>query len=164
MTRLALLAPFLLVACGDEATDGNGDTPDAMTGVTATFTSLYGDYFSRCGSCHAPGAAGRTPDIEMNLDFSSRATAHTSITTRMAAGLMGNFTGCNGVPFIDAMPERSLILAAIDQPTRQAFDHPTYPNCDVDSIADQTLKVGMQPSPAFIAALKTWIGDGAPNN
>jgi hypothetical protein len=163
MRRLAWLA-CLAVACGEAEDGGNGGAPDAMVGVTATFTSLYGDYFSRCANCHAPGAPGRTSDTEQNLNFSTKATAHTSITTQMAAGLTGNFAGCNGVPFINAMPERSLILAAIDQPTRNAFDHPSFPNCDVDSIADQTLKVGMQPSAAFITALKSWLSAGAPNN
>jgi hypothetical protein len=166
MRRLALLVPCLLLACG-EADDMGGDTPDAATGgVTATFTSLYGDYFSRCSSCHTPTAAGRTPDIEQNLDFTSKATAYTSITTKMAAGLMGNFMDCNGVPFVDSMddPAKSLIVAALDQPTRAAFDHPMYPSCDGDTIADQTLKVGMQPSAAFLTALKDWVRAGAPNN
>lgn len=165
MTRLAWLAPLLLMACGaNDMLDGG--TPDAGGGggVTATFSSLYGDYFSRCGSCHSPTGPGRTPDIEMSLDFSSKAAAHSSITTKMAAGLTGNFSGCNGVPFVDSMASRSLILAALDQPTRAAFDHPMYPNCDVDSIADQTLKVGSQPSAAFITALKGWLAAGAPNN
>jgi hypothetical protein len=147
------------------------DTPDAApVGVQATFTSLYGDYFSRCSSCHTPTAPGRTPDTEMNLDFSTKATAHNTITTKMAAGLMGNFMDCNGVPFVNnavPAPERagqSLLLASLDQATRNAFDYPAVPDCGGDAIADQTLKVGMPPSAAFIDALKAWLAAGAPNN
>jgi len=161
MKSLACL--MILAGCGEMNT--TGALPDGATGVQATFTSLYGDYFATCAECHAPAAPGRTSDIEQTLDFSSRGTAYMTIKMGMASGLMGNFAGCNGVPFIiDADPASSLIVASIDQPTRQAFDVPAYPNCDVDAIADQTLKVGSQPSSAFIAALKSWIQQGAPNN
>ena len=160
MKRLALL----LIAAGCGQTDTTGTQPDGPTGVQATFTSLYGNYFGTCADCHAPGAPGRTSDIEQTLDFSSRGTAYMTIKMGMASGLQGNFALCNDVPFVEATPAQSLILAAIDQPTRQAFDDPQHPNCDVDTISDQTLKVGSQPSSAFIAALKSWIQQGAPNN
>ena len=141
-------------------------TPDAGSGmVEATFTSLYGDYFGNCKQCHAPGAPGRTSDIETTLDFSSKATAYTTIKTGMAAGLTGNKTMCNGVPFLGTTPAKSLLLAVIDQPTRQAIDlSPQYPGCDIDTITDGTVKVGKQPSTAFLAALETWITNGALNN
>lgn len=142
-------------------------TPDAGGGgmVEATFTSLYGDYFTNCKNCHAPGAPGRTSDIETTLDFSTKATAYTSIKTGMAAGLTGNKAMCNGVPFLGTTPAKSLLLAVIDQPTRQAIDlSPTFPNCDIDTITDATVKSGKQPSTAFVSALKTWITNGAMNN
>jgi hypothetical protein len=155
---------MMLAGCGQVAgSDAGGGQIDAAT-VHATFTSLYGDYLSSCASCHAPGAPGRTSDIEQTLDFSTRTTAYTTIKTGMATGLMGNFAGCNGVPFVDAAPGSSLILAALDQPTRQLFDLTGHPNCDMDSISDETAKVGSQPSAAFIAALKDWLTMGAPNN
>ncbi|HKA92152.1 MAG TPA: hypothetical protein VKE22_31050, partial [Haliangiales bacterium] len=153
MRRLAFA--MMLAACGQV-----GEQSDAGT-VTATFTSLYGDYFSHCSQCHAPGAPGRTSDIEQTLDFSTRTTAYTTIKTGMATGLMGNFSACNTVPFIDAQPGRSLILAVLDQPTRQLFDLPAHPNCDVNTISDETVKVGSAPSAAFIAALKGWLQAGA---
>jgi hypothetical protein len=161
MKRLAFL--LLLAGCGEMTTTGT--QPDGPTGVQATFTSLYGNYLGNCAECHAPGAPGRTSDIEQTLDFSSRGTAYMTITMGMASGLQGNFAGCNMVPFIlDNVPAHSLLLASIDQPTRQVFDDPDHPDCDVDAISDQTLKVGSQPSSAFIAALKSWIQQGAPNN
>jgi hypothetical protein len=53
---------------------------------------------------------------------------------------------------------QSLLLASLDQPTRNAFDLPTPSRCATcDAIADQTLKVGTQPSAAFITALKSWL-------
>ena len=160
MNRLAFV--LLLAGCGETTTPGT--QPDGPTGVQATFTSLYGNYFGTCADCHAPGAPGRTSDIEQTLDFSSRGTAYMTITMGMASGLLGNFAACNGVSFVETTPAQSLILASIDQPTRQVFDDPGHPDCDVDTISDQTLKVGSQPSSAFIAALKSWIQQGAPNN
>jgi len=145
-------------------TDG---TPDSGGGgpVEATFTSLYGDYLGTCKQCHAPGAPGRTSDIEQILDFSTKTTAFTTLKTGMATGLTGNHTGCNGAPFLGATPGKSLVLAVLDQPTRQAIDlSPQFPSCDVDSITDATVKVGSQPSTEFLTALQTWITSGAPNN
>lgn len=151
---------------GVEADAGAGDGGRAGDGgVTAQFSSLYADYFGTCGNCHAPGAPGRTSDIEQTLDFSTRATAYTTITTGSATGLVGNATACNSVPFItrgDAAA--SLIVAALDQSTRQAFDYQARPDCDVGVIGDETVKVGTPPSAEFIAALKTWIQAGAPND
>jgi hypothetical protein len=157
-------AALAVAACApaEEVPDGGPDGGGGM--VTATFTSLYGDYLSNCKSCHAPGAPGRTPDIEQTLDFSTKTTAYMTLKTGMAAGLTGNHTGCNGAPFLGATAAGSLLLAVIDQPTRQAFDLASAPNCDVDAITDATLKTGKQPSTAFVSALKTWINSGAMNN
>ncbi len=162
--RFVLAIALAGAGCGATGTDAGTGNPDSPTGVTASFTSLYGDYFGNCAHCHAPAAPGRTSDIEQTLDFSSRAMAYTTITTGMAAGLVGNPAGCNGVPFIGATPASSLILAVIDQPTAQMFDVPAHPSCDEATITDQTLKVGTPPSAAFIAALKDWLTAGAPNN
>lgn len=163
MKMLAWLTPaWLVLACGDTTPSETPDGPPA--GVTATFSSLYGDYFGNCKQCHAPGAPGRTSDIEQTLDFSTVGTAYSTIKTGMAAGLMGNFTGCNGVPFVTATAAGSLILAVVDQPTRNAFDLTGHPMCDVDSISDETVKVGSAPSAQFVAALAAWIGNGAPND
>jgi hypothetical protein len=155
---------LLVLATGCPASTDT--TPDSGGGgpVEATFTSLYGDYLGTCKRCHAPGAPGRTSDIEQVLDFSTKATAFTSLKTGMATGLTGNHTGCNGVPFLDATPAKSLVLAVLDQPTRQAIDLSAHPTCDINSITDATVKVGSQPSTAFLGALETWITSGAPNN
>lgn len=157
-----LCAAALLAACPP----AEETTPDAGGTVEATFTSLYGDYFAECKQCHAPGAPGRTAGIETTLDFSTKATAYTTIKTGMAAGLTGNKADCNGVPFLAATPAKSLILAVLDQPTRQTIDlSPQHANCDVDTITDATVKAGnKQPSAAFVSALKMWITAGAPNN
>jgi hypothetical protein len=148
----------------EETPDGGPDGGGGGT-VEATFTSLYGDYFGNCKQCHSPAGPGRTSTIEKTLDFTSKATAYTTLKTGMATGLTGNQMGCNGVPFIGTTPAKSLVLAVLDQPTRQTIDlSPTYPNCDIDSITDATVKTAKQPSAAFVTALKTWITAGAPNN
>ena len=162
LVAAALAAAALLPACPAE----EEGTPDSGMGVQPTFTSLYEDYFSECGQCHAPGAPGSgTAGIETTLNFSTKATAYTTIKTGMAMGLTGNAAGCNGVPFVGTTAAKSLILAVVDQPTRNVIDlSPTHPNCDVDSITDETVKVGSQPSAAFVQALKDWLAAGAPNN
>lgn len=154
---LALVAFSLVAGCPEE--------PEEPTPVEPTFTSLYADYFSYCKDCHAPGAPGRTSDIETTLNFSTQAMAYTTIKSGMAAGLVGNKAGCNGAPFVGTTAAKSLILAVLDQPTRQTIDlSPGHPNCDVDTITDATVKTNRQPSAEFVAALKTWINAGAPNN
>jgi hypothetical protein len=52
----------------------------------------------------------------------------------------------------------------LDQPTRQVFDLTAWPTCDVSTIADETVRVGSQPSAEFLTALKAWVTQGAPNN
>jgi hypothetical protein len=161
MITLRTLILVLVAGCGTMAPT---DTVDAgSSGVQATFTSLYGDYLSNCAQCHTPTALGRTPDTEQTLDFTTKMTAYTTITTGMAAGLMGNFADCNGVKFVNIDPAKSLLLASLDGPTRTMFDLGTG-KCDMDTISDQTAKVRSQPSAEFIAALKTWIAAGSPNN
>jgi len=161
---LSLAIGLVAVTAGCPATE---TTPDGGGGgtVQATFTSLYGDYFTNCKQCHTPTAPGRTPDIEQTLDFTSRSTALTTLKTGMASGLVGNQADCNGVPFIASTPGMSLLVAVIDQPTRQAIDlPPPHAKCDGDAISDETAKVRSQPSAAFVTALKTWISSGAMDN
>jgi hypothetical protein len=164
---IALPLAIGLVALAAGCPAATDTTPDSGGGgmVEATFTSLYGDYLGKCKQCHAPGAPGRTTDIEQTLDFSTRTTALSTLKTGMATGLTGNHTACNGVAFLAATPDKSLLLAVIDQPTRQAIDlSPQHPSCDVDAITDATVKLGSQPSAAFVTALKTWITSGAMDN
>lgn len=149
------------LAAGCESTTGTTDGGGGP--VQATFTSLYGDYLGKCGDCHSPTGPGRTSDIEKTLDFTSRTTALSSLRG-MASGLTGNHTACNGVPFLAATPGSSLLVAVIDQPTRQTIDLPQHAGCDVDTISDETVKVGSQPSSDFLTALKTWIANGAKDN
>jgi mono/diheme cytochrome c family protein len=145
-----------LVACGvpsgddDDATDGGDDD-------TVAFSSLYGDYFQNCKSCHTPEAPGRTSSTEQTLDFSTEDTALSTITTGSASGLVGNQSACNGVRFMGTTPETSLIVAVLDESVRQGFSVQDHPDCDADAISDMTLKTGVQPGDQFLADLKTWI-------
>ncbi len=160
MKIISLAFVVCLAACGADTGGGTPTIDAAPVGVQPTFTSLYGDYFQTCKNCHAPGAAGMTSDTEKTLDFSTKAMAYTTLKG-MASGLTGNFADCNGVPFIGTTPANSLVMATLDQTTRQAFDQGA---CGMDSVTDETVKAGSQPSAAFIAALGQWITAGAPNN
>jgi hypothetical protein len=163
--RLALALG--LVAAGAGCSPATETEPDGGSGggtVQATFTSLYGDYLGTCKQCHAPNAPGKTSDTEQTLDFTSRTTALSTLRG-MASGLTGNHADCNGAPFLATTPAKSLLVAVIDQPTRQAIDlSPGHPTCDVDTISDETVKVKSQPSAEFVTALKTWISSGAQDN
>jgi hypothetical protein len=161
---LTVVLALGLVAFGAGCSSTTDTGPDGGGMVQATFTSLYGDYLGNCKQCHAPNAPGRTSDIEQTLDFTSRSTALTSLRG-MAAGLTGNHMDCNGVPFLATTPAKALLVAVLDQPTRQAIDlSPGHPGCAVDTISDETVKVGSQPSAEFVTALKTWVTGGAQDN
>ena len=161
---LTLALALGLVALGAGCSPATDTGPDGGGMVQATFTSLYGDYLGTCKQCHAPAAPGRTSDTEQTLDFTSRSTALTTLRG-MASGLTGNHLDCNGVPFLAASPGKSLLVAVLDQPTRQAIDlSPGHPGCAVDTISDETVKVGSQPSADFVTALKSWITGGAQDN
>lgn len=150
---LPLAAIALLAACGPGA--------DAPVPLEPKWSSLYANYLKSCANCHAPGAPGRTSDIETTLDFSTAAKGFASVGGS-AAGLKGNQLACNGVAFVVAgHPEKSLLVAALDSPTRVAF---TSGACDQDGITDETVKQGAAPSAAWVAALKQWISSGAANN
>jgi hypothetical protein len=172
LKRASLILVAAAAGCGGTTDTGtmmmmtpDMANPSPMPTVQPMFSSLMGDYFGKCGQCHAPGAPGRTSTIEMTLDFSTAATAYTSITSGKAKGLMGNTAGCNMVPFVTPMmPQQSLIVAVVDQPTRAAFDLPPFTSCDSSAISDETVKVGSPPSADFVTALQGWITAGAPNN
>ena len=140
----------------DAGAEGEGE------GDQSPFGWLYGSYFQECQHCHTPDGLGRTDDTEQTLNFTSLATTHTTLTTGAASGLTGNQEGCNGVPFVAATPAASLVLAVLDEQTRQAFDVPAHTGCDNTSISDMTVKAGGQPSSDFIRHLTDWIEDGAP--
>jgi hypothetical protein len=152
-----LWAPLL---AGIAASLGCGDTIDALEGGDA-FTTIYeSEPFQKCSSCHAPGAPGRTADIEKTQDWSTRDTAHSTLKGA-ASGMVGNFAGCNGVDFIGASAEQSLLVASLDFDVRMNFEDPAHPDCTADAISDQTIKVGGVPD-SLIQDLKDWIDSGAP--
>lgn len=159
MTRTLISAACLLslagLFSGCEAVAG-GD-------VEPKFSSLYTHYFESCGNCHAPDKRAGKEGIEMTLDFSTVASAHKTLTTGKASGMQDPYDACNGVPFISAgNASKSLLMAVVDQPTRKSIDLGAS-GCGADTITDMTLKAG-EPPAGFVAALKTWIDGGAPND
>jgi hypothetical protein len=169
MRRIAGGLLVLVASCGGidpgSSPDGGGEAADLSSAPQPKFSSLFGSYLNQCGSCHAPGAPGRTSDIEQTLDFSTVQTAYTTLTTGKALGLTGNQQSCNMTPFIvSGKPAQSLLVATLDGPTRVAFDLPASPSCDSSAISDETVKVGSAPSAEFVVALKEWITGNAPND
>lgn len=152
---LLLLGAALALGCGDtlDALE-SGDTFGRI------YESLEGSP-TGCSNCHAPGAPGRTADIETTQDWSTRDTAYTTLRGN-AAGLVGNFADCNGVPFIGTSAETSLLVAALDETVRLNFVAPGNPDCNADTIADQTVKIGGPVSDDVLQELKDWIDSGAP--
>lgn len=162
---LGLMIASGLTACG--GIEGQGDagvTADqgggGDQGVShAAFASLYSAYLQNCANCHAPGAPGRTDDIEKSLNFSTVDTAYQSLKYLRATGLVGNQAACNGIPFIGPTYQESLLAAVLDENVRQNFQ---FGSCGSDNVSDMVAKVGFEPPPGFLNDLKAWIDSGAP--
>jgi len=128
------------------------------------FSAMYdSSSFQSCSGCHAPGAAGFVDGTEATQDWSSRGNAYTSLQGQ-ASGLIGNFAGCNGVPFVNQTPEDSLLAAVFDETVRANFSLQGFPDCNADSISDMTLKIGGQLSSQEMQLLRDWITAGAPDD
>lgn len=153
----AVAAALLSVlGCGDTVDDalGGGDGD----GFTAIYES---EEFQTCSGCHAPGAPGRVDGIETAQNWSTRDTAYSTLQGS-AAGMIGNFEGCNGVPFLADTAEDSLLVAAFDEDVRASFELAAFPDCTPDAISDQTLKIGGPLPASLLQDLKDWVDAGAP--
>lgn len=147
-------------ACS-EASDAVSDATGSLAG--ASFTHLYqSSEFQTCAGCHAPGAPGKTDGTEATQDWSTRDRAYSTLHGT-ASGLIGNFSGCNGVPFLGESAAESLLVAAFDEQARAAFQSREVPACDGDAISDQTLKIGAPLPDPLLAELKAWVDAGAPD-
>jgi mono/diheme cytochrome c family protein len=165
-TRPTTARWLLVVASATFALTGCEAAEDALGDATggATFTALYDDYLNKCGDCHSPDGDG-DPRMERNLDFTTRDTAYTSITTKNAS-MPASSTGaaCDGVAFVGTSSGNSLLLAVVDKDTRDAFDVSTHPGCNSGTIIDMNTWGGTQPPAGFVSDLKAWLDAGAPNN
>ncbi len=186
-TLVLTLAALSLVACGaKEGEEGGACKPDGtcleglkcVNNVCEADTSTGGGLFSKiyastsfqqCKNCHAPNAAGRDPETtELNLDWSTQAQAYSTTKNKTASVPASNSQkdGCNGVPFIAATPEKSLIVAVFDETIRASFSVTGNTNCVPDEIPDMTLQLINQADLTATEKtnLKTWITNGAPEN
>jgi hypothetical protein len=151
-----VLAQLFMFGCGDTVDDALGG------GDGDAFTAIYeSEEFQTCSGCHAPGAAGRVEGTESRQNWSTRDTAHSTLQ-QTAAGMIGNFEGCNGVPFLADSAEDSLLVAAFDEDVRASFELAAFPDCTGDAISDQTLKIGGPLPAALLQDLKDWVNAGAP--
>jgi hypothetical protein len=152
------------IGCGDtldELGDGAAGNSGSSAGDSA-FAKIYqSDEFQKCAGCHAPGAPAKTQDTEATQNWSTQASAYASLHST-ASGLIGNNSACNGVPFLGRTAGQSLLVAAFDEDVRNAYDNPSFPNCDNNTIVDQTLKIGGPLPSGLLQDLKDWVDDGAP--
>jgi hypothetical protein len=155
------LCGFALALGCSESSDSYSEAAGGL--ASTSFTHLYqSSEFQTCAGCHAPGAPGKTLGTEATQDWSTRDRAYTRLQGT-ASGMIGNFSGCNGVRFLGETAEQSLLVASFDEQVRAAFQSPEVPSCNGDAISDQTLKLG-GPLPApLLAELKAWVDEGAPD-
>jgi hypothetical protein len=144
---------------------GCSDTLDPLDeggeGGDADFGSIYAELGPSCSECHAPGAPGRTEGIEATQDWSTAASARRTLDGN-ATGLIGNFSGCNGVPLLGASAGQSLLVASLDDDVRANFELADHPDCTGDAISNQNLKLSEPVSDSVLQDLKDWIDAGAP--
>ncbi len=160
-TLAAAWAAALTLGCGADGGDGGGGGVDGGNNADA-FTMIFASStFQACKGCHAPGAPGFVEGTETTQNWSTRENAFSSLMGS-ATGLIGNFAGCNGVPLIGDTAATSLLVAALDSTVRADFTLASFPDCNVDTISDMSLKVGAIPS-TQLEALKAWINAGAPD-
>ena len=151
---MGLLAMAVL-GCDAETEDVLGEPGESQ------FAAVYDSPgFASCSNCHAPDAPGKVDGTENTQDWTDQDSAYAALQGT-ASGLIGNFEGCNGVPFIGDTVETSLIVAALDQDVRDNFSHPDFPNCTPEAISNMQLKVGGTITEEDLTALKTWIENGA---
>ncbi len=160
MKKVQCVVLVLLMAVTVTPLVGCGPLEEEEEGA---FTTLYNSgSFQQCAQCHAPGADGFVDGTEATQNWSTQANAYTSLQGT-ASGLIGNFEGCNGVPFINQTPDDSLLVAVFDENVRAGFSLDGFPDCNSDTISDMTLKIGGALEEAILSLLKQWISDGAPN-
>ncbi|MFO0694257.1 MAG: hypothetical protein U0230_11920 [Polyangiales bacterium] len=157
-TTLGALALFP-AGCFDTGTTVTDGGMGSDSGVPAEFQSIYASTtFQMCKDCHAPGAPGFTVGTETTQNWTTSTTAFTTLKGN-AAGLVGNFAACNGVPLVGPTSSQSLIVAIFDPTVRAGFSYPGHPGCDGTAITDETLRVGAIP-PALLTQLKAFIDAG----
>lgn len=165
LARSSILRPCLLLSVSSLfAALGCGDTVDDALGGGggSDFDSIYESAaFQQCSECHAPDAPGKVAGTEGTQDWSSAASARRTLRGD-ASDLVGNFSGCNGVPLIGPSAEQSLLVASLDSDVRRNFELADHPDCTGDAISDQTMKISADLPDSLLQDLKDWIDAGAP--
>jgi hypothetical protein len=158
---LAVASALYGLGCGDTLDPLDEGGGGAGAGGDADFGSIYAELGPACSECHAPGAPGRTEGMEATQDWSTASNARRTLRGN-ASGLIGNFSGCNGVPLLGASAEQSLLVASLDDSVRANFELADHPDCTGDAISDQNAKLGEPVSDSLLQDLKDWIDAGAP--
>jgi len=143
---------FIFSNCGLLNTDQNSNA------VQPNFTSLYSQYLKNCGDCH-PGRSTASERVP-SLDMTTQQKAFDSLNKIVS---IDGKTQCNNVKYINSgHPEKSLLVAILDESIRKDFMTATASSCDV--IYHPNTAGSQTPSAQVLAALKEWISKGAANN
>ena len=152
LLAIALTSLYLLSHCGSD------NSSDSSSGIEATFSSLYTNYFSSCGQagCHREGTNAYD---HINMDLSSASSAYTALTSTT---LSNETSECAGKPILKADdPDNSLYFALggtdLFRDTFAAANGNCYPTrFSSMPFTGETDEVK--------SALRTWILAGAENN
>lgn len=102
---------FALVACSQSPEINNGLTSTGNFKLAPTrFSQVYSETLApACAQCHQPGGSA-TVDYGVNLDFSSRATAFSTLQGEVAS--VTSRGQCGGVRLVSAGAYKNSYLAA----------------------------------------------------
>lgn len=143
---------FVTLGCNSSKT---ADT----TTTSGTFTDIYKSLLSTsCSGCHNPeGDVYKTSHV--HLDFSTQATAYSTLTTLLVTGDTSKGI-CGNVKIVDPGSVSTSYLAGVLFSEYNVYNFDNYPNCKPYSahLLDQ------HPSDSEKTSIISWINAGAPNN
>ncbi|MCB0365170.1 MAG: hypothetical protein H6624_18910 [Bdellovibrionaceae bacterium] len=136
----------------------SGDEKPSSTDPSK-FSSIYTNIlrFHNCHSCHSPGGSAYDTD-GVQLDFSTQALAHSTLTTKNVTGATSVGT-CGSVKIVNTTPQTSF-LAGVLFSTYHISNFAGVSGCTPYSVhlSDQNLSSSEE------TAIVDWINAGAQNN
>lgn len=149
---LWVLVLFLVSSCTDKE--------ESTEEVQPTFSSLYANFFATCASsgCHVEGSD--VYDTKINLDMSGgKDAAYDALTSNTLDYLAS--PDCDGARIVNtAGYDESLIKALAGDDTERDEFESVKTDCRPARFSNMPISVSAEVK----AALKEWVGRGAPND